>query len=62
MQVGDLVRARYNTSLLGIITEIKRTYYGCKDTTEYIVLWNNGCTGFLYGSYLVPINKVEKNT
>ena len=57
MKVGDLVQARYNTSKLGIIMEIKRKHYGFKEVIEFTVLWNCGFTGYLYGKYLVPVKK-----
>ena len=50
MKVGDLVKARYNTSMLGIITKVNRSVYGHK-FKEYTVLWNNGKTGYLYERY-----------
>ena len=54
MKIGDLVRARYNTGMLGIITKIERKPYGHK-FIEYTVLWNCGNTGYLYGSYLEAV-------
>lgn len=56
MKVGDLVKARYKTGLLGIITKIERTCWGHK-FTEYTVLWNSGHTGYLYASYLEAVKK-----
>ncbi len=56
MKVGDLVRARYKTGLLGIITKIHRSVYGHK-FKEYTVLWNNGKTGYLYERYLEAVKK-----
>jgi len=56
MKIGDLVRARYNTGMLGIITKIERNCWGHK-FLEYTVLWNNGCTGYLYDSYLEAVKK-----
>ena len=57
MKVGDLVKARYNTSMLGIITKISRSHYGFKEVIEYTVLWNSGFTGILYDKYLTPVKK-----
>ena len=58
MKVGDLVKARYNTSMLGIITKINRVFRGNhKEITEYTVLWNSGFTGILYNKYLTPVKK-----
>ena len=57
MKVGDLVKARYNTSMLGIITKISRSHYGFKEAIEFTVLWNCGNTGILCPSYLVPVKK-----
>lgn len=56
MKVGDLVRARYKPSLLGIVTRIDMSIYGHK-ATEYTVLWNSGATGILYRSYLEAVKK-----
>tara|TARA_Y100001937_G_C7012512_1_gene281607 strand:+ start:201 stop:377 length:177 start_codon:yes stop_codon:yes gene_type:complete len=56
MKIGDLVRARYNTGLLGIITKIERNQHGHK-FKQYTVLWNNGKTGYLYDSYLEAVKK-----
>ena len=57
MKVGDLVKARYNTSMLGIITKINRSHYGFKEVIEYTVLWNTGGTGILYDKYLKVVKK-----
>ena len=57
MKVGDLVKARYNTSKLGIIMEISRKHFGFKEVIEFTVLWNCGFTGILYEKYLVPVKK-----
>jgi len=57
MKVGDLVRARYNTSKLGIIIEIKRTHYSFKEVIEFTVLWGGGYTGRGNAKYLVPVKK-----
>ena len=57
MKVGDLVRARYNTSMLGIIMKIERKPFGYTSSVEYTVLWNNGGTGYLYDSYLEAVKK-----
>jgi hypothetical protein len=56
MKVGDLVRARYKPSLLGIVTKIRSGHYGHK-FKEYTVLWNNGHTGHLYERYLEAVKK-----
>jgi hypothetical protein len=56
MKVGDLVRARYRPSLLGIVTKIERNGFGHK-FKQYAVLWNNGKTGYLYDSYLETVKK-----
>ena len=56
MKVGDLVRARYNTGMLGIITKIELNGFGHK-FLEYTVLWNSGHTGHLYASYLEAVKK-----
>ena len=56
MNVGDLVLARYNTSMLGIITEIRRSQHGDR-FTEYIIFWNSGFKGYLTATYLVPVKK-----
>ena len=56
MKVGNLVRARYKPSLLGIVTKIDMSIYGHK-ATGYTVLWNNGKTGYLYASYLEAVKK-----
>ena len=55
MKVGDLVKARYKTGLLGILVTIERFDYG--RPTIYTVLWNNGKTGYLYDSYLEAVKK-----
>ena len=60
MKIGDLVRARYNTCLLGIIVKIKRKHYGFNEATfkeveEYTILWNNGSTGYFDDRYLEPV-------
>ena len=55
MKVGDLVKARYKTGLLGILMEIKR--YGYERPTMYTILWNNGKIGYVYDSYLEAVKK-----
>ena len=55
MKVGDLVRARYKTGLLGILMEIKRFYYG--RPSEYTVLWNDGRIDRMTGSFFEVINE-----
>ena len=58
MKVGDLVKARYKTGLLGIITKINRVFCGNhKKVSEYTVLWNNGKIGYVYDSYLEAVKK-----
>ena len=54
MKVGDLVRTRYNTSTLGIITEIRRSQHGDR-FTEYIIFWNSGLKGYLTATYLEAV-------
>ena len=55
MKVGDLVKARYKTGLLGILMEIKRFDYG--RPSEYTVLWNDGRIGHMTESFFEVINE-----
>ena len=57
MKVGDLVRARYNTSKLGIIIQIKRKHYSSKEFIEFTVLWGGGYTGRGNAKYLEAVKK-----
>jgi hypothetical protein len=57
MKVGNLVRARYNTGLLGIIIGIQDLEDEYHKFTEYTVLWSDGNTGHLYASYLEAVKK-----
>ena len=60
MKVGDLVKAKHNKSMLGIITKISRSHYGFKEVIEFTVLWNSGVTDILYRPYLEAVNKKLK--
>ena len=55
MKVGDLVKARYKTGLLGILMQIKRFQYGRPE--EYTVLWNDGRIGYMTESFLEAVKK-----
>ena len=56
MKVGDLVKARYKTGLLGIITRIDQNIYG-HNYKEFTVLWNNGRVGHVTDAYLEAVKK-----
>ena len=55
MKVGDLVKARYKTGLLGILMTIKRFDYG--RPSEYTVLWNDGRIDRMTGSFFEVISE-----
>tara|TARA_Y100000592_G_C5295694_1_gene232990 strand:+ start:157 stop:312 length:156 start_codon:yes stop_codon:yes gene_type:complete len=50
MKVGDLVKARHKTGLLGIIIGIQDLEDEYHEFTEYTILWSDGNTGELYES------------